>query len=222
MDSTLLSSEAGVRGAWREFKKTYPDIDIDDILSRAHGVRTVDNLRTYCGVTDPVELEEEALRFENAIVATASDEGGQGIIMLPGVEAVMQEIGPRRFGPKPLWAICTSATRAYAQAALAAAKIPVPDIFVAAEDVTKGKPHPDPYLVGAERCGVDPAKCVVFEDAPAGILSGNAAGCKTIGLLTSHSKAQVEGANPTFIVKDLSFVTIRALENGVEVTIKHD
>jgi glycerol-1-phosphatase len=46
---------------------------------------------------------------------------------------------------------------------------------------------------------------IVFEDAPSGIRSGRAAGCKVIALLTTHTREQVEAAQPDFIVKDLSW-----------------
>lgn len=131
------------------------------------------------------------------------------------------KLGPRRHLPNPLWAICTSATRAYASQALAVAGVPVPDVFVAAEDVKQGKPFPDPYLLGAEKCGVDPKNCeplrgypdssmltsragVVFEDAPSGIRSGNAAGCKTIALLTTHSREQVDAAQPDYVIQNMT------------------
>ena len=53
--------------------------------------------------------------------------------------------------------------------------------------------------------------------------SGNAAGCKTLALLTSHSKEQVEAASPNFLVKDLSQVTMKMSENGgVDVSIRAD
>lgn len=97
---------------------------------------------------------------------------------------------------------------------------PIPDVFVTAEDVTEGKPkydalplvylrdltipRPDPYLKGAAGCGVDPSRCLVVEDAPSGIRSGNAAGAKTLAFITSHSRAQVEEAQPTWIVNNLS------------------
>jgi beta-phosphoglucomutase-like phosphatase (HAD superfamily) len=64
--------------------------------------------------------------------------------------------------------------------------------------------RPDPYLLGAERCGVEPSRCLVVEDAPAGIISGHTAGCKTLALITSHTREQVEGAKPDYIVKNLS------------------
>ncbi|KAK7695757.1 hypothetical protein QCA50_000394 [Cerrena zonata] len=223
MDGTLVDSTDGVVGAWQTFAETYPGIDVHDILSSSHGVRTVENLRIHCGITDPDELEKEATRFEQEIVNSASKEGRRGIVALPGVREIMAEIGPASKLPNPRWAICTSATKNYATAALKAAGIALPDVFVVSEDVEKGKPEPDPYLLGAKRCGVDPARCLVLEDAPAGVRSGNAAGSKTLALITTHSREQLEAANPTFIVKDPSRVTMKLGENGgVDVTINQD
>ncbi|CAL1701125.1 unnamed protein product [Somion occarium] len=223
MDGTLVDSTDGVAGAWHVFSETYPGIDVHDILSSSHGVRTVENLRTHCGVTDPDELEREAMRFEQEIVNAAFKEGRRGIVALPGVREIMAEIAPGGKLPEKRWAICTSATRSYATSALKAAGVPQPDIFVVSEDVEKGKPEPDPYLLGAKKCGVDPAKCLVAEDAPAGVRSGNAAGCKTLAVITSHTREQLEAAKPDYIVKDLSSVTMKLGENGgVDVTINHD
>ncbi|KAG6915657.1 hypothetical protein DXG01_010527 [Tephrocybe rancida] len=238
MDGTLVNSTAGVKGAWELFRGTYPTIDVQDILSSAHGVRTVDNLEKYCGITDPEILESEAQRFEQAIVTTSKSEGRQGIVLLPGVTDALAEIAPARHLPNPAWAICTSATRLYASSALRIAGVPIPDVFVAAEDVKQGKPFPDPYLLGAKQCGVNAENCVVFEDAPSGIRSGNIAGCKTVGLLTTHCREQLEDAKADFIVKDLSRqvvfpspvhdlirrsrVAFKLLAKGVEVTVHED
>jgi hypothetical protein len=51
-----------------------------------------------------------------------------------------QQLSHARYLPKPRWAICTSATRAYASSALQTTNIPIPDVFVTADDVTSGKP----------------------------------------------------------------------------------
>ncbi|KAK1231801.1 DL-glycerol-3-phosphatase [Marasmius sp. AFHP31] len=222
MDGTLVDSAAGVTGAWEVFKQKYPHINVQDILSCSHGVRTVENLKHFCGIEDPDELEREAVRFETAIVESSKLNGRQGIIKLPGVTEGIQELEPGRHLPNPCWAICTSATRAYATAALTSAQIPIPDVFVAAEDVSKGKPEPDPYLLGAKQCGVKPENCVVFEDAPNGIRSGKAAGCKTIGFLTTHSRAQMEAVEPDFLVRDMSSITFRRTESGIDITVAID
>ncbi|KAK7470445.1 DL-glycerol-3-phosphatase, variant 2 [Stygiomarasmius scandens] len=92
MDGTLVDSTAGVQGAWEVFKEKYPHIDIYDILSSAHGVRTVENLKKYCGVEDPAEQEREAQRFEEAIVTSSKANGRKGIVMLPGVSEAMKEV----------------------------------------------------------------------------------------------------------------------------------
>ncbi|RTF49677.1 phosphatase, partial [Serratia marcescens] len=60
--------------------------------------------------------------------------------------------------------------------------LPQPAVFITAEQVKHGKPQPDAYLLGAERLGLAPHECVVVEDAPAGILSGLAAGCQVIAV----------------------------------------
>ncbi|KAF8742452.1 hypothetical protein AX14_004320 [Amanita brunnescens Koide BX004] len=219
MDGTLVDSTAGVMGAWQTFANSYPSIDVQEILNSSHGVRTIDNLKKYCGIQDPEKLEEEAKRFELAIVETSTQNGLPGIKQLPGVAAVLEELSPAKHLPKPRWAICTSATRAYAASALLTTSIPIPDVFVTAEDVTQGKPNPEPYLLGAQKCGVQPETCIVFEDAPSGVRSGRAAGCKTIALLTSHTKQQLESSKPDYIIKDMSCVEVKLTDEGINVTL---
>ncbi|KAH9942582.1 phosphatase [Amylocystis lapponica] len=222
MDGTLVDSTDGVVGAWELFAEKYPGIDVTEVLSSSHGVRTVENLRIHCGIEDPDELEREAERFEAAIVFNSKKDGRRGIVALPGVREIIEELLPVAKFPNPRWAICTSATRSYATAALKTAGVPVPDVFVASEDVEKGKPEPDPYLLGAKRCGVDASKCLVVEDAPSGVRSGRAAGCKTLALLTSHSREQVDAAQPDYVVKNLASVSMKRTETGVEVKINED
>lgn len=142
---------------------------------------------------------------------------------MPGVRPIIDEIAPGKNNPKPCWAIVTSATRAYASAALEIGGIPIPDAFVTAEDVTQGKPYPDPYLLGAQKCGVSPEKCLVVEDAPSGVASGLAAGCAVIGLITSHTKEQMEAKRPTYLVENLSSVSMKmGVNGGIDVVINID
>src|SRR5690606_37818353 len=79
-------------------------------------------------------------------------------------------------------AVVTSGTRRLAAARLRAAGFDAPDVFVTADDVSNGKPDPEPFLTAADRLGIDPARRLVVEDAPAGILAARAAGCTVIGL----------------------------------------
>lgn len=68
-------------------------------------------------------------------------------------------ISQLRTSPQPLWAIVTSATTIYASAALPTAGIPEPPQLITADHVTKGKPHPEPYLNGAKALGLDIKDC---------------------------------------------------------------
>ena len=101
------------------------------------------------------------------------------------------------------WTVCTSANKNLGRARLEAAGLPVPSELVTADDVELGKPNPDPYLLGAKRLGLNPADCVVFEDADAGVRAGRAAG---VGLIVGVSERALE-TDADLVVRDLSGIT---------------
>jgi len=116
------------------------------------------------------------------------------------------------------------ATNFYAPRALAQAGIEVSQYspIITANDVSKGKPHADPYLAGARALNLDPRDCLVVEDAINGILSGKAAGAKTLGVATSSSKEIVAVATPDWVVQDLTCISVRWIDGKLEVTILDD
>ncbi|KAL4076145.1 HAD-like domain-containing protein [Scleroderma yunnanense] len=219
MDGTLIDSTDGITGAWETFAQTYAGIDIVHILKSSFGVRTVENLRKYCGITDPGKLEEEAIRFEQAIIDTSRITERKGITILPGVRPIMDELLPAKSSPNQRWGICTSAARVYATFALEAAGIALPEVFVTADDVKEGKPSPDPYLLGSSKCGFEPWECLVIEDAPAGVRSGLSAGYKVIGLLTTHSRQEMEKTHPDFLVPDLTSVKMKLCQDSIDISV---
>ncbi|MFE9402971.1 HAD-IA family hydrolase [Streptomyces sp. NPDC006530] len=81
--------------------------------------------------------------------------------------------------------------------------------------LTRGKPDPEPFLLAAARLGVDPARCVVFEDAPAGLAAARAAGMTTVALATTH---RAEELLADMAVKDLSAVSALVTDGGAEIT----
>jgi sugar-phosphatase len=87
--------------------------------------------------------------------------------------------------PADRWAVVTSAPRSMAGVRLSRAGIHVPSALVCSDDVQKGKPDPEPYLRAAGLLGVAPEKCLVFEDAPAGIESARSAGMEVVALTTT-------------------------------------
>ncbi|KAF8311297.1 HAD-like protein [Clavulina sp. PMI_390] len=213
MASTLIDSTPGVVAAWHSFAKTYP-VDVERVLHESHGVRLVDSLKMFCGITDPEILTKECCRFEDEVIA-----GGPKI--LPGVKDLLAQLNavPETAAR---WTIVTSATAYYAPPALKMAGIDVPKNIVTSEDVSRGKPFPDPYLEGAKRLGVDPTKVLVVEDAASGIRSGKACGSKTAAVLTSHSREQMlaSGAGPDWIIQDLTRMSVQWVDGMIEVTIQ--
>lgn len=209
MDGTLINSSPAVVVAWKLFAETYP-LDLEDILASAHGMRTIDVLRKWCKITDPVKLESEVMRFETAILnaaQSAASKGGQGIEVLPGVKNLLDQLSSekdKRDGHE-MWAVCTSSTYFYASKALPIAGLTTPKVFVTAESVTNGKPAPDPYLMGARGCeNASPFSSLVVEDAPTGIKAGKAAGSMVLATCTSHTAEQLEKEKPDFLVSNLS------------------
>ncbi|MDR0765568.1 MAG: HAD family phosphatase [Odoribacteraceae bacterium] len=73
------------------------------------------------------------------------------------------------------------------------------DAVITAGDVARGKPDPECYLVAAERLGVMPGECVVFEDSIAGITAGKRAGMKVVGMTTTLPAAEV-GKHARFLL----------------------
>jgi mannitol-1-/sugar-/sorbitol-6-phosphatase len=75
------------------------------------------------------------------------------------------------------------------------AGIPIPRVIVTADDVRHGKPNPEPYLTAAERLRVNPEKCLVIEDAPAGIRAAHAGGMKVVGLTSTYEASKLTEAD---------------------------
>ena len=76
------------------------------------------------------------------------------------------------------------------------------DHVVTIEDVTHGKPHPEPYRTGAARFGALPANCWVIEDAPSGVQAAREAGCRVIGITSTVSHPRLEAAGAHHIFSD--------------------
>lgn len=167
MDGTLVDSSAAVHVAWGEFAERH-GLDAPELLAHVHGVRAVDTVRRFVPSADVVAETERLLAREIELV--------DRVTAIPGAVELLAAL-PAAGVPT---AIVTSAPRDLALVRLAAAGVPVPEVFVTGEDVARGKPAPDGYLLAAERLGADPARCLVFEDADAGIRSGLAAGATVV------------------------------------------
>lgn len=192
MDGVLVDSTPVVERTWRSFALRH-DLDPEDVLRDLHGRRMRDLVRSRLPDANDDEIDVEVARLEQSEVDSAGE-----VRALPGAFALTAALVGHP------WAIVTSGNRRVAEARAAAVGLQPPAQFLTAEDVTRGKPAPDPYLQAAAGLGVDPRGAVVFEDAPAGIAAANAAGCTSVGLLTSHKAAELRSAG--HLIRDLSGV----------------
>lgn len=172
LDGTLINSLPAVERAWSQWGKKR-GIAAERILSFIHGKQAITSLRHFMAGASEEEIQQEFFLLEQTESADTQD-----ITAMAGSISLLTTLNQLNIP----WAIVTSGSMPVASARRVAAGIPEPDIFITAESVPKGKPEPDPYLLGAKMLGLIPEECVVVEDAPAGILSGLAAGCRVIAV----------------------------------------
>jgi mannitol-1-/sugar-/sorbitol-6-phosphatase len=198
LDGVLVDSTRSVDREWREWA-TRKGVDGDAIMAIAHGVRTVEVIRT---VAPHLDAEAEAWEIEHR------EAGSQdGVVVMPGALALVQSI------PAGQWGVVTSGSRALATARLQYCGLPVHEVLVTSDDVKQGKPHPEPYLQGAQRLGFSPAECLVIEDAPAGIHSARAGGMKVIGLASTYGEEKLREADA--VIHGLKLVKVSTNGTGL-------
>ena len=203
LDGVLVDSTSAVDREWREWAAK-KGVDGDAIMAIAHGVRTVEVIRR---VAPHLDAAAEAALIENH---EAGDQ--RGVTVMPGSIDLVRSI------PEGRWGVVTSGSRLLATNRLRFCGLPVPEVLVTSDDVTHGKPDPEPYLKGAGRLGFSPADCLVIEDAPAGIESARAAGTTVIGITSTYGVNALEQANAVIRKLGQIQVTVNgAGKLGVEV-----
>jgi beta-phosphoglucomutase-like phosphatase (HAD superfamily) len=86
--------------------------------------------------------------------------------------------------------------------------------MITCDDVCNGKPDPEPYKKGAALLGVASGNCVVFEDAPAGVRAGKAAGALVVALRTTCTDRELEDAGVDWIVDGYHQITLSQDDHG--------
>ena len=184
----LVDSRAVVERTWQRWAERH-GIDAAPFLRIAHGRRARDTLQA---INPSLARDEEVEWFDAAELVDLA-----GLRPVPGAVAFLSCL------PEHARAIVTSCSRALAVERLSAAGVPVPALLVTSDDVVHGKPSPEGYRLGARRLGVDPGSCLVFEDAPPGIAAGRAAGCRVVGLTTTHPAQELKA---DFVIPDFTGV----------------
>lgn len=205
LDGVLVDSTRSVDRFWRLWAQDN-GLDPDEAVNVAHGRRTIETL----GILVPhVDAEAEAVRLEKL-----EADSTEGVSVMPGAAELVNSL------PRDRWCVVTSGTRYLATRRLAAGNLPVPDILVTADDVKNGKPHPEPYRKGAALLGVDPHKCLVIEDAPAGIRAAHAAGMKVIGLASTYKAEELSEADT--VISALSELRVDINDVFLRLTVRTD
>ena len=200
LDGTLVDSTASVLRNWRRIAAMLGR-DGEDLVGDRHGIPGRQVLR----IIEPDLPEERIGELDQALVEGEIADSGD-VTATKGALEITSALPPDR------WAIVTSAPRRLATARLTAAGLPWPTLLVTAEDVRAGKPDPAPFRLAAHRLGIPAERCLVVEDAPAGITAARAAGCPTLGVLTTFPELDTD------TVADLSALTITRTDRGLTVS----
>ncbi|MDR6787504.1 sugar-phosphatase [Sphingomonas sp. BE138] len=197
MDGTLLNSIPSAIRAWTAWANRH-GIDVDALMAVMHGVRAIETIRRFA----PAGVDPQA-EFEALLQAEIDDV--DDVVEIAGAAAFVAAL------PADRWAIVTSAPRSLAEVRLRAAGLTPPKVMVTADDVSRGKPAPDCFLLAAERLGVSASDCLVWEDAPAGIAAGEAAGADVMVITATHH-ARLETPHGT--VADYGALSVEVADDG--------
>lgn len=198
LDGTLINSQAAVERAWARWAGE-EGVELS-ALRGSHGMPAAEIVARL--------LPDDRVAGAIARIMTYEETDVDGTVLRPGTAEALASL------PAGRAAIVTSCTRPLLTARGGAAGVVEPSVVVTIDDVHRGKPDPAPFLLAAERLGVDPARCLVVEDAPAGLTAGRAAGCATLAVDGTHALEQLDA---DAAVADLSLVRFEVGADGVSV-----
>lgn len=202
LDGTLVDSLPVVERSWRRWADRH-GIPHQEIFDFIHGKQAITSIRHFLAGKPEAEIQREFTWLEQ-IESTDTE----GIVALPGAQALLRHLNEAEIP----WAIVTSGSIPVAHARHKAAGLPTPEVFITAEQVSRGKPEPDAFLLGARQLGLPPAACAVVEDAAAGVLAGLNAGCHVIAVNVPAGSPRLEEAD--FVLDSLSALSVVRLPDG--------
>ena len=182
LDGVLVDSAACVEKSWRDWAARH-GLDGDRVMQIAHGRRTTE---TIPAVAPHLHVDEEV-----AALAAIESVTTEGVLEVPGARALLESIPPNA------WAVVTSGVRSVATLRMRHTGLPLPRVLVCADEIERGKPDPQGYLVAAERLGVQPGMCIVVEDTPPGLQAARAAGARSIGVAGTYPASALSMADYT-------------------------
>lgn len=204
LDGVLIDSTPAVARVWTRWALEH-GFDPQEVTRRAHGRPS---LATVCEYLPHANHDAENREVERREI-----EDLEGVVPLPGALALLNALPPDR------WTIVTSCTRPLAEVRIRAAGLPVPPHLVTSQDVTRGKPDPEPFQMGASVLGFAPADCVVVEDTPAGIRAGKAAGARVLALRTTSPDEELAAAGADWFATNCASLSLVSLDGTGELSL---
>lgn len=172
LDGTLVDSSRAIGAAMTAWCQRH-GLDLERALQVCQGTRTEDFVAEFA----PHLCVEQEVKHIEALESEYLD----FVEPLAGAEAFVHSLAGDQ------WGIATSGPYDIAYPRLLKGRLPVPRVLVTAEMVSRGKPHPEPYLLASEQLGVDTQEVLVFEDSDAGIESALSAGCHVVAVGHAHT-----------------------------------
>ena len=171
MDGTLIDSGAAIQAAWNNWAGRH-GFDGAEVYDYSHGRKAVATIAHFLPAgADPATIEADAEAFHDDIVALSGTITG-----IPGAYELLSQLRPRE------WAVVTSAPVALARLSISAAGLPLPEVIIGADLVTRGKPDPEGFKLAMERLGVAASHAIAFEDAEAGLQAARASQARVVGV----------------------------------------
>lgn len=206
MDGTLVDTAELHFAAWQEMGRRLGKPFTRGDFTATFGKRNPEILRQIYGANRFSEAEIDLLGADKEELYKAAA-CQQGVELLPGARPLLQRLKESGYRQ----AIGSSAPRGNVELILRLTRTEsLFDTVVSMEDTQRGKPDPQVFLVAAERLGVLPADCVVFEDAPAGVQAARAGGmkCVAVRFIEHHSEATLRDSGADRIVPSLERITV--------------
>lgn len=203
LDGVLAASIGAVEAVWVRWADEV-GLDPAVVLDGLHGRRAIDTVRR---LTPDRDVGVETARLERYELELAEETEP-----IPGAASLIAAL------PADRWAVVTSGTRALSIARLQAVGHPLPKVLVSADDVERGKPDPEGYRAAAAAVGAPADRCLVVEDAPAGIAAARAAGCTVVAVTTSHGPATLGDAHA--VVADPGHLDVVVVPSGLRISVR--
>ena len=202
-DGTLVDTEpvwaAAKVALAAEFGGAWTEQDTLDCLGLSMKF-TLDRLRER-----GVDLPDEQIN-ERLVAKVREALAHQQVEFLPGIERFLTQVRDAQIPA----AIVTNATTSIAQRTADAAPEGTFSVIIGNDETTHPKPDPQPYLLAAQRLGVEPSRCVALEDSPSGVRSATAAGMKVI-VVPGELEVPAELGNARMLHTELTLDAVRAL-----------